>query len=824
MNIRYKMNAANFFSGRDAVKRNQYGFTFGGPVLLPNYYNGKNKTFFFVSYQGAPYRQAVPGALRTAPSDAMKSGDFSSFLGANGVGAVHDPLAPSTYFPNNRLPASRFDPVSRKLLDYIPSSSDPNYFLRFGTPVTAINDSQILVRGDQMISTKQRLSGRLFRLHYDRPWVYIPSNLLYVNPGQFGSATSMTVNHDYTISSRTMNALTATFHQSTPKAAPPPGLDISYEKLGSRMKAVPGYPTMDLGISNWSGITLGLGYYGPQASYQLGDTFSYATGKHNMRIGGELKRYRLDIASYWLSGGTISFNGQMLSDPGRVNAGNSFAEFLLGTAATLRQQSFWSSRIYNWATALYFQDDIRLTSKLTMNVGVRWDPRFDVNEIYKKRMTWIPGRQSEVYPNAPKGLIFERDRGYEDRIIPTQWGVIAPRLGLAYQVRPRTVIRAAYGIFYDSYMSIFNNRTAAGQPFVVQENLTGPFKFSDPYSGRAVLEPTPVVPGKEFQFSPYGTWAVPGTNMKAGYLQNWNFVVEQQLRGDVLVRTAYVASKGTRLLQSPEVNPGIFGPGATSANINLRRPYQPVGGLQVGQATAWSKYQSAQFTVQKRFSHGFSILANYTISKSTDITSYATIEGNSTGPDPFNFNNNRGLSDFDTPQRVVISGIVEHPKFQSMHPAARLVLGGWQSNFIYTAQSGTPINILSGVDNALTGVGGNRADLTGESLTLPGGRSRGDQIQSWFNTKAFKVNAIGTVGQLGRNRLRSPGAWNTDYSLFKEVRPTERAKVQFRGEFFNLFNHTRLGGPNTTVVSTAFGRITSAYEPRIVQLGLKLIF
>jgi hypothetical protein len=312
--------------------------------------------------------------------------------------------------------------------------------------------------------------------------------------------------------------------------------------------------------------------------------------------------------------------------------------------------------------------------------------------------------------------------------------------------------------------------------------------------------------------------------MRVGYMQNWNLVVERQLLSDLLVRAAYVGSKGGKLLHSPEVNPALYAPGATAANLNQRRPYQPIGPLQVGEPTGWSKYQSAQFTVQRRFSQGFSILANYTISKSIDIASYATIEGNSAGPDPFNFNNNRGLSDFDVPQRLVVSGVVEHPRLAGKNPLARAVAGGWQSNFIFTAQSGTPITILSGVDNALMGIGANRVDLTGQAWQLPDGRPRGQQALAWFNTAAFKQNSIGTIGQLGRNTLRAPGGWNADYSVFKEFGVIERLRLQFRGEFFNVFNHTRLGGPNTTFTSPQFGRITSAFDPRIGQVALKIIF
>ena len=820
----YKMNAGNFFSGRDALKRNQYGGTIGGPVTLPRIYNGKDRTFFFFSYQGTKQRVATPGALRVAPSEAMKRGDFSSWLGADGRGAVRDPRSAGQYFPGNVVPQTRFDPVSRALLAYIPSTSDPAYQLRLSTPVNPTDDYQFVGRFDQVISSKQRISGRVFYLYYDRKWVSVPNNLLYVVTGQFGGATSITANHSYTFTPRLLNDFTATFHQTTPTSQPSPELDISFSKLGARTRYIPGFATMDVGISNWSGVTLGLGYYGPQATYQLGNTVSYATGKHNLRVGGEAKRYRLDIASYWLSGGTATFNGQMASDPGRSTAGNAFAEFVLGVGSAWRQQSFWSSRIYNGSTGLFVQDDVRLTRKVTINLGLRWDPRFDINEVYKKRMTFIPGRQSETYPGAPLGLQFQRDRGFENGIIPNQWKLFAPRVGIAYQIRPKTVVRSAYGIFYDTYMSIFNNRTAAGQPFVAQSVLNGPYQLSDPYAGGPILDPTPVVPGKDFVFTPYGTWGVQGPDLKVGYMQNWNFVVEQQLPGDWLVRAAYVGSKGSRLLNSPEVNPAIYGPGATAANVNQRRIYQPIGGLQVATGSGWSKYQSAQFTVQRRFNRGFSVMANYTIAKSIDISSYATAEGNSTGSDPFNYNNNRGPSDFDIPQRLVVSGIVEHPRFARGGRAARAILGGWQSNFIFTAQGGTPFTVASGVDNALLGIGGSRADFTGEPIGLPGGRSRGDEVAAWFNPRAFRQNALGTIGQIGRNRLRAPGAWNADYSLFKEFSMAERARVQLRGEFFNVFNHTRLGGPNATVTSPLFGRITGAFDPRIVQVAVKFVF
>jgi hypothetical protein len=348
--------------------------------------------------------------------------------------------------------------------------------------------------------------------------------------------------------------------------------------------------------------------------------------------------------------------------------------------------------------------------------------------------------------------------------------------------------------------------------------------LSNPHGAAAPLNPAPVTASANATFVPYGTWALPSKDMLTGYIQNWNFVLEHQLGGDILLRAAYVASKGTKLLNAMEINPALYAPGATVSNENARRPYQPVGGLQLGMSNGNSSYQSLQLTAQKRFSHGVSVLANYTYSKSIDLTSYGSIEGNTGGPDPYNLKNNRGLSDFDMRNRLVVSGVLEHPKFASANRVVKTIVGGWQSNFIFTVQSGQPFTVLSGVDNALTGVGGNFADYNGENPQLQGDRSEQAEIAKWFNTSAFTTNAIGTIGTGRRNQLTGPGSWNMDYSLFKSFRIHERQEFQLRGEFFNLFNHTNLGLPNSTVTSTLFGQITSAADPRIVQLALKFRF
>jgi hypothetical protein len=307
-------------------------------------------------------------------------------------------------------------------------------------------------------------------------------------------------------------------------------------------------------------------------------------------------------------------------------------------------------------------------------------------------------------------------------------------------------------------------------------------------------------------------------------MQNWNLVLERELPSSVLLRVAYVGSKASHLLMTAEANPGVYGPGATAANLNQRRPYARIGPLQLGQSNGNSSYNSMQITMQRRMGHGVSLLANYTWSKAIDYASFGSIEGNQTGPDPVNIRNNRGPADFDITQRAVVSGIWQLPLLKGSNSFARSVLGGWQQNVIFSAQTGTPLTIRSGVDNDFNGAGGDFGDYRGGDTNPGSSRPKEQQILRWFNTSVFATNAIGTIGSGRRGQLRAPGDWNLDYSVFKNFALSERKTLQIRGELFNALNHANLGEPNITVNSPAFGVISSASAPRIVQLAVKLIF
>ena len=453
----YQLNAADFFSGRDALKRNQFGGSLGGPVRIPRLYNGRDRTFFFFSYQGTRVRTATPGVLRTTPTEAMKSGNFSEWLLPNGTGRILDPLANNTPFPNNVIPQNRFDPVARRMLAFMPASAPgASYQLRIPTPTLGNSDDQFTGRLDRQLTPSQRLSGRVFQYLKDDPWSYAPEHIYYVEAGQKGHSRNVTLNHSWTLSSKWLNDFNFTNSIGESNSFPPAELaQRSLEGFGSRVKVLPDLPTMGVTINGWFGPTLGQGYTQLQKNYQFTNVIGYATGRHNLRIGGEYRRFSLDKTAPFNSGGNITFNGQLFSERGRNNAGNSFAEFVLGQASAWRQQSSWSERLTNNYIALFVQEDWRATSRLTFNLGLRWDPRFDFKEnLGDKGATFIPGLKSQRFPNAPLGLQFLGDPSIKDVVIQPEWRNLAPRIGLAYQVTPRTVVRSAIGIFYDQLTGI----------------------------------------------------------------------------------------------------------------------------------------------------------------------------------------------------------------------------------------------------------------------------------------------------------------------------------------------------------------------------------
>jgi len=806
----FDLNATNFFSPgqADGLKRNQYGFTLGGPVVLPHY-DGRDKTFFFASFQGTKVRQTPATSSSFSPTSAERVGDFS---------AISIPLKdPKTGmpFPGNQIPVSRFDPASVALLNLIPAPP-PGQSLLFFVKAAKLDEFQWLGKLDQSFGEKERFFLSYVYDNQNNVPSIVGSDPLSATQGPSIVAQLVNLGLTSTLRPNLINVAHANF---TRQDSPYRGVNsVDLPSLGvNEPNLTPGeLGTVSVGgffsVSNccWPNHVV-------RNQYQFRDDMSWTRGKHEVRFGFESIRRQTNLFSYYLGGGSFSFAGNF--------SGSNLADFFLGSPSTYTLESPFSAEPRMTAWNFFIQDNFRVTRKLTLNLGLRWEPYWPWHDVYDKEVAdFRPGMQSQRFPNAPLGLVFAGDPGVPWRgsnASPNDW---APRIGLAYDPmgNGNMAIRAAYGVFYEAPNSIIANRFEVSPPFVTNAAINPPYSFSNPFEGQPPFN-SQQAGASNFVFRlPVLTTSYPPV-FRIAYVQQWNFTVEHQLPANSLLRVAYAGSKGTHLMIDREGNAAVYAPGATVANTDQRRPYGPTfTSLEYIDSNGDSSYNSMQVTFEKRWGGSFSLLSNYTWQKSIDLQSNTVSPGGEKLFNPFNFAAARGPSDFDRTHRFVTSILYALPSLKDSPPLVRQTLGDWQVNGIVTLATGLPFSVLSGVDNSFSGNGSDHADLVLPNASLPGGRSEGPELNQWFNKAAFTTNAIGTFGNTGRNVLRGPGQANVDASLLKNFPLRERTFLQFRAEFFNLLNRANFSNPNATVTSPLFGRILSAADPRIIQLGLKL--
>ncbi len=513
---------------------------------------------------------------------------------------------------------------------------------------------------------------------------------------------------------------------------------------------------------------------------------------------------------------------------------------LLGLPATFVQSTAAPQNFVLTTFDPWIQDDWRISRRLTLNLGLRWEPWLGPTDSDGPMVGFVPGMQSTLAPHVATGLVFSGDPGIPGSIFRDHWAAMSPRTGFAWDVfgNSKLIVRAGYGFFRAGTEFFGMQRTIAttipGRASSV--SITNPASTANPYAGYAgslpASNPTDTSSALAALTLP-STFALSALdpNAKPEYTQSWNFTIERQLTHDSALKVSYVGNHYVHGMMTYNIDPAVYGPGATTSNEPSRVLYPGFASVLLGASNSHGNYNSLQVQYTKRTAHGLTIHSNYTYSKALDITSSGA-QGVSTNVglrDPFNLNLDKGPADFDLTQQFKLMLVYDLPKLTTGSRALQAMANGWQVNAISVARTGLPFTCRSGVDNSLSGVNLDHCTQVLANTARPAGV---DRVQEWFNTAAFTTNAIGTFGTAGRNSMRRPGAFNANLSVFRIFPIRERVKLEFRAEMFNLFNHPNLdlftsagGYVNYQVVtSPTFGQITSASDPRLFQLALKLRF
>ena len=670
-----------------------------------------------------------------------------------------------------------------------------------------------------------RISGRYFFTDYDRPAVIPTENILAAaSTGNAVRVQNVSVNHTYSI--RPTLLLTSTFGfnrqrggslSSAPFGYPEAGVRIA-SAASSALKAPP-----EIVMSVTGGFSINTNHLGDfdRGDFTIREDLTTVQGPHELHFGGEVVRLSNHIINTFRMDGNFTFNGQL--------SGDGLADFLLGRASTFVQGGGEFKDLKGTRWGFFAQDNWRVNQSLTLNLGLRWDPYLPYYDREGRVVCFQPGAKSLRYPNAPAGVLYGGDDhdpgcpvGGSDANI---WN-IAPRIGFAYRLTEdaRTSLRGGFGHFYTPIQASAFNPFTNIAPFAPGFSFDG-VSFEDPFASVGVPNPFPEqygprVPGAEATFvTPTELRAVFAKDFRTPLLAAWNLSLERQVGTNWVLRAAYIGNKGTYFFgaaeNSREINPAIYVPGAsTVANTQARRLYKDYSRIGLYESTNTSNYNSVQVNAEKRFSKGLAVLASYTFSKKKDDYGWTT-------PDDRRFD--YGVSREDVPHNFKFSNVWEIPRI-GVNGVVGHIVNGWMVNSMVTWQSGFPFTVTSGRDNSFTGINRDRADFLGGDADLGSGRSHGEIVAQYFDTSKFAPNAVGTFGNSAKNMLRGPRYFNTDVALLKVTNVTGRIGLQFRAEFFNIFNNVNFNAPNSNQSSAQFGRITSALDPRIVQFGVKLLF
>ena len=830
----------------DGLNRNQYGGTVGGPIV-------ENRVFFFAGYQGTRLKRSPTSRLAHVPTPAMLAGDFTAFASAacnSGRAVTLDPP-----FVNNMIDPALFSPAAVNMSGWLPSTDDPCGENRF-TQQQDQDEWQAVGKVDVQVSNNHSLFGRYIVTTMTRDPAFANSdNVLTVNngAGRDQMANSVTFGDTLIVGANTVHAVRFAFNRSALKAV----IEPYFEPADLGMKVYNYSPVKEMGFTVTDGFGLGGGNNSTSNfatnDFQVADDLTLVRGAHQFSIGGNFAYWNSKQVIHARSGGAWTIDGN--------TTGLGLADFLIGSLGRIQHGGTSGADMDQKYIGLYAQDAWRVRDRVTLNLGLRWEPFFGQNladeaiTVFSQE-AFDQGRHSTVFLNAPAGLLYFGDEGFPNRRsgMEIQWWNFSPRAGVAWDASGdgRTAVRASYAMVYDFPTGEVHLINSTSPPFGNRLSIFNPpGGIDDPY-GHIGGDPHPIETNANTIFPVGGSIGTIDPNINAPRVQQWSVTVEQQL-GDVWqVAASYLGSYTDRLWGTIGLNPGIFfgtgsctlaGPNGTSrtfsrcgtrSTLDRRRVlYQAnpdkgqfIGPLDRYVSAGKQDYRGLKLSLRRRAVNGLSLNTNYTLGRCWgNLTPewFWQTQANYLKPDDPSFDAGHCLQDRKHIGNITLGYVTP----QEMG----VLLSDWRISGTLAARSGSWLTVDTGStgDDARNGIRSQRVNQISDDVYGPGKDASdlgpGERIENYLNRAAFERPAAGTYGDHVFNSIEGPGFWNVDLAVARFIRFAAVQSLELRVEVFNLFNNFNWGMPRDDFRRANFGRIDSqAGSPRIFQFGLKYGF